>query len=49
MDKKDKYDNEITVLIRFLEEFNPVCASQDLERWTYRELVNAVKETVKEM
>jgi hypothetical protein len=41
--------NEIKVLREFLLEFNPYYDKTDLEDMNYTELVNAVKETVKEM
>jgi hypothetical protein len=41
--------NEIKVLREFLLEFNPSYDKTDLEDMNYTELVNAVKETVKEM
>jgi len=42
-------NHEIVLLKDFLREFNPIVAHQDLELWAYDELVEAVKETVKEM
>ncbi len=41
--------NEVKILTNFLKEFNPICATQNLENWSYRQLVEAIKETVKEM
>jgi hypothetical protein len=41
--------NEFRVLREFLLEFNPFYNEIILKGMTYEELVNAVKETVKEM
>jgi hypothetical protein len=45
-----KETNELRVLREFLQEFNPIYADVGvLFSMSYRELVDAVKETVKEM
>jgi len=45
-----KVSNEIKVLRAFLVEFNPFYADERiLKEMTYGQLVDAVKETVKEM
>ena len=44
-----KITNEIRILREFLVEFNPFFNNEMVEKMDYVELINAVKETVKEM
>ena len=41
--------NEMRILREFLQEFNPICTEVELNQMSYRELVSAIQETVKEM